>query len=71
MIAEADLEDEELDELIQNLKSIRIMTVNDSLLNAEINFYTELGNKLDYAKYEELMVVKDGEGSKIFNQREG
>lgn len=60
MIAGADLDDEELTELIGRLKSIRIMTVEDSLLNGRLNLYKELASKLDFTKYEELMVVKEG-----------
>ena len=66
MIAQVDLDDEELQELVTNLKSIRIMTISDSLLNKKINFYEELGRRLDYDKYEELMVVKDGGKDLIF-----
>jgi len=66
MIAQVDLDDEELQELVTNLKSIRIMTISDSLLNKKINFYEELGKRLDYDKYEELMVVKDGGKDLIF-----
>jgi hypothetical protein len=42
------------------LKSIRILSVEDSLLNNNINFYTELSKKLDLSVYEELMTVKEG-----------
>ena len=42
------------------------MTISDSLLDKKINFYEELGKKLDYDKYEELMVVKDGGKDLIF-----
>jgi len=60
MIARADLDDDEMQDLMKRLKSIRIMTVSDSLLDKKLNFYKELGKKLDYSKYEELMVVKEG-----------
>ncbi|HUS86525.1 MAG TPA: DUF4252 domain-containing protein [Bacteroidales bacterium] len=60
MIAQADLEDDEMEELMRRLKSIRIMTVSDSLLDKKLNFFKELGKSLDPPKYEELMVVKDG-----------
>lgn len=46
--------------IVKRLKSIRILTVDDSLLNNRINFYKELGNKLNLSVYEELMVVKEG-----------
>ena len=47
-------------DIIRRLKSIRILTVEDSLLNNSVNFYKELSKKLDFSKYEELMVVKEG-----------
>jgi hypothetical protein len=48
------------DRFITNLKSIRILSVEDSTLNESINFYKELDKKLDFSVYEELMVVKEG-----------
>jgi hypothetical protein len=48
------------EKVIRNLKSIRILTVSDSTLNESINFYRELEKQLDFSKYEELMVVKEG-----------
>lgn len=47
-------------DIINRLKGIRILTVEDSLLNKTVNFYKELGKKLDFSGYEELMVVKEG-----------
>lgn len=61
LIARADMEDEELQEMMNNLKSIRILTVDDdSTSTVKVNFYKELERNLDFSKYEELMVVKDG-----------
>lgn len=60
MIAGANLEDQELEDLVGRLKSIRILTVEDSLLSRKLNFYRELEPKLDFSKYEELMVIKEG-----------
>jgi len=60
MIAGADLDDDELNDLVSRLKSIRILTVDDSLMNNKLNFYKELEPKLDFSKYEELMVIKEG-----------
>ena len=34
--------------------------MEDSLLNKNLNFYTELSKKLNLSVYEELMVVKEG-----------
>lgn len=48
------------DKVISNMKSIRILSVEDSTLNETINFYKELEKKLDFSPYEELMVVKEG-----------
>jgi hypothetical protein len=48
------------DKFLSNLKSIRILSVEDSTLNQSINFYKELEKKLDLSVYEELMVVKEG-----------
>jgi hypothetical protein len=47
--------------VISRLSSIRILSVEDSLLNTGINFYTELSKKIDFSVFEELMVVKEGQ----------
>jgi hypothetical protein len=46
--------------IINRLTSIRILSVEDSILNQNVNFYKELTRKLDISAYEELMVVKEG-----------
>lgn len=60
MFNNGDKNDQELSNLINRLKSIRILTVEDSTLNKNVNFYNELSKKLDFSVYEELMVVKEG-----------
>jgi hypothetical protein len=60
MFADQDTENKDADNVISHLKSIRILSVGDSLLNKNINFYSELSKKLDLSVYEELMVVKEG-----------
>jgi hypothetical protein len=60
MFAGQDNKDKEADDIINRLKSIKILTVEDSLLNKNLNFYTELSKKLNMSDYEELMVVKEG-----------
>lgn len=60
MFANKETEKKNEDEIISRLKSIRILTVEDSLLNKNLNFYSELSKKLDLSVYEELMVVKEG-----------
>lgn len=56
--------------VIAKLKSIRILSVEDSLLNKNLNFYTELSAKLDLKSYEELMVVKEGKDITRFLARQ-
>ncbi|HEX2969278.1 MAG TPA: DUF4252 domain-containing protein [Bacteroidales bacterium] len=60
MIADLSGIEENADNIIHNLRSIKILAVSDSLLNNGINFYSELMKKLDKNAYEELMVVKEG-----------
>ena len=60
MFASQDKNDKEAGDIINRLKSIRILTVEDSLLNKNLNFYSEISKKLDMSDYEELMVVKEG-----------
>lgn len=60
MISDLDSGNKDADNIIHNLKSIRILSVEDSTLNKNINFYSELSKKLDLKEYEELMVVREG-----------
>lgn len=52
--------------LFSKLKSIRILSVEDSLINRSLNFFDELSRKLDLKTYEELMVVRDGKDNTRF-----
>jgi hypothetical protein len=60
LFANKNSENKDADDVINRLKSIKILTVEDSLLNKTLNFYSELSKKLDLSVYEELMVVKEG-----------
>lgn len=60
MFADQDSGNKDSDDIMRRLKSIRILSVEDSLLNQNLNFYSELSRKLDMSVYEELMVVKEG-----------
>jgi hypothetical protein len=60
MFSSQDPKDQDVNNLINKLKSIRILSVEDTTLNKKINFYNELSKKLDFSVYEELMVVKEG-----------
>src|ERR1035437_9913914 len=59
-------ENKDADNIISRLKSIKILSVEDTLLNKTINFYMELSKKLDLSVYEELMVVKEGQNTTKF-----
>ncbi|HVN59558.1 MAG TPA: DUF4252 domain-containing protein [Bacteroidales bacterium] len=58
--------DDDLNNIFSKLKSIRILTVEDSTLNLKLNFYEELRKKADFSKYEELMVVNEADGTTKF-----
>src|SRR5664279_1359056 len=60
LFANKEADNKDADNIISKLKSIKILSVEDSLLNKNLNFYTELSKKLDLSVYEELMVVKEG-----------
>lgn len=62
--------DEDLNNLVSRLKSIRILTVEDSTLNEKINFYEELKKKVDFTTYEDLMVVNEADNVTKFLIRE-
>ncbi|MFN8239614.1 MAG: DUF4252 domain-containing protein [Bacteroidales bacterium] len=62
--------DKDVDNLLSNLKSIRILTVEDSLLNNKVNFYSELQKGTGLSGYEELMLVKESNGITVFLTRE-
>ena len=51
MFAGAEEADKDADDIISKLKSIKILSVEDSLLNKNLNFYTELSKKLDLSVY--------------------
>lgn len=59
-------EKKEGSDVINRLTSIRILSVNDSILNLSLNFYNELSKKLDLSAYEELMNVKEGQNTTKF-----
>ncbi len=60
LFAEIDPDDKELQDMMNGLKSIRILAVDDeSEIVKSINFYKEVMKDLPVDKYEELMVVKD------------
>lgn len=60
MFSDSDSETDAADNVLSKLKSVRILSVEDSLLNKDLNFYSELTRKLDITAYEELMLIKEG-----------
>lgn len=40
------------------ISSLRVLTVQDTLLNAKLNFYSEIVPKMNRSGYEELMTIK-------------
>ncbi len=70
MFSGQESKDEDLGNLMSKIKSIRIITVEDSLLNEKINFYDELKKKVDFSAYEELMVVNEKDNVTKFLIRE-
>ncbi|MCF8222201.1 MAG: DUF4252 domain-containing protein [Bacteroidales bacterium] len=72
MMARVDLDDEELQDVIKNLKTIRILTVEDQELNNKLDFFSELSGQHDFSDYEELMVVKEsGKNLKFLVKEKG
>ncbi len=59
MIGSLDVENNP-DNLMLRLSSIKILSENDSLSTGNINFYRELSRRIDISVYEELMIVKEG-----------
>jgi len=60
MLAGLETKEGNPDNILRRIKSIRILTENDSLAIPKVDLYIELSKKLDMSVYEELMVVKEG-----------
>lgn len=60
-------------QIMRNMGTVRILTVEDEGLNNQINFYEEIGSSYDKKRYEELMVVreKDSDVRMLINEKEG
>ena len=60
MISDMKAMDDEFNETMSNIESIKILTTeDDSLIDPNVNFYKELEKDLSWDEYEELMVVKE------------
>jgi hypothetical protein len=58
LFANMDVNQDDFMKTIAGLESIKILTVEDSVLNTKINFYKEIINEIPLEEYKELMVVK-------------
>lgn len=72
LFAEIDPDDQELQDMMNGLKSIRILASDDGEESGGggINFYKEVMKDLAVEKYEELMVIKNGKQDLKFLIRE-
>lgn len=60
MFKNVNTSDKEFDDLVKNLKSIRILSVEDKkAIPANTNFFKEVMKELPLNEYKELMVVKE------------
>lgn len=60
MFSDMEAGDDEINKMIKNIESIKILTTEDkSLLDPGINFYNEIMDELSLDEYEELMVITE------------
>lgn len=72
MFTEIETDDPEFDELIKNLKGIKILATDESF-GGSVNFYKEIIDKLPKSVYKELMVIKekDQDVKFLINEKDG
>lgn len=59
MFKDVNTDDKDFDNLVKNLKSIRILAVDKANPPKGINFYTEVMRDLPVKEYKELMIIKE------------
>jgi hypothetical protein len=59
MFKDVNTNDKDFDNLVKNLKSIRILAIDGENPPKGINFYTEIMKDLPVREYKELMVIKE------------
>ena len=60
LVGEIELDDPDVDELVNNLETIKILASDCEFINEnDLNFYEEIMNELPVEDYEELLVVKE------------
>ncbi len=72
MFSDLETDDPEFDELVKNLKGIKILAT-DETYTGNANFYKEIINKLPMDQYKELMVIKEKDQDVKFlvNEKDG
>ncbi|MCB2196114.1 MAG: DUF4252 domain-containing protein [Bacteroidetes bacterium] len=72
MFTDVETNDPEFDELMKNLKAIKILAT-DETYNGNANFYKEIIDKLPMDQYKELMVIKekDQDVKFLINEKDG
>ncbi|MFO7574446.1 MAG: DUF4252 domain-containing protein [Bacteroidales bacterium] len=53
-------EEQEVNDLVGRLTAIRILSIDDPVINKTVNLYNELGGSNYFRDYEELMVIREG-----------
>lgn len=72
MFSELETDDPEFDELVKNLKGIKILAT-DEYYSGNANFYKEIIDKLPMSQYKVLMVIKEKDQDVKFlvNEKDG
>ncbi|MBU8892921.1 MAG: DUF4252 domain-containing protein [Bacteroidales bacterium] len=72
MFTDIETDDPEFDELMKNLKGIKILATDESYAG-NANFFKEIIDKLPMSQYKELMVIKekDQEIKFLINEKDG
>lgn len=70
LLARIDTEDEEFQNLVTRIKSIRILSIDSAQNVSGLNFSSELLPKLNKTGFEELMTVREEDGEVRFMIRE-
>ncbi len=72
LFTDLETDDPDFDELIKNLKGIKILTTDDSY-PGKVDFYKEIIDKLPMSEYNELMVIREKDQTVKFllNEEDG
>ena len=68
---EAQTEQDDFAKIVSGLESIRILSVDDSIMNLSLNLYKELSKEISMDKYDQLMVIKEkGQDTRMMIRKE-